>query len=465
MSTVTQHQQVSVVDRAAEIVLLVAERLADPAVVADTAGRPDNRDPIYGAMMWGPMTLSNGLPGTAMFYAELARRAPAWSPTTHRHVQAAGSAMTSQPSRGLHAGPASLLAATQTCGDHYPGLRRRLAAWVAEDQLTRLDRLSVQHGEGVCWESYDIINGLAGTARLLLDSVDDPVENDARVEQALLATLRHLVAVSEPITVDGHTVPGWWVPAHLQSVEQDRVEYPRGDFNLGLAHGIPGPALVLSLALRRGYEVTGQREALVRIVEWLVRWIRTDDQGTYWPCRVGFDDEIAMAPPESIFTRTAWCYGAPGVAAVVHHAGCTLNIPEWRAHAVRALHDALARDESKWTLAGPTVCHGYAGLLQVIHRIGTAEQDEVLLDARTRLTEAILAMVDPNAPFVFRHPMRYSRADPGPSKFKMLDVAGILEGSAGVACALMSVIPAGLLGPEPDASAPSRSWDRTLALS
>ncbi|WP_280244631.1 lanthionine synthetase C family protein [Nocardia abscessus] len=459
-NTVEQHHS-SVAERAAEIVSLVADRLADPATVADIADRPANRDPIYGAGMWGPMTLSNGLPGTALFYAELATRIPVWFGVAHRHVQAAGAALPSQPSRGLYAGPASLLAATQTCGGHYPGLRRRLAAWLADDQLTRLRQCRTVPGPGISWECYDIVNGLSGTARLLLDSAEDPVENDAQVEHALRETLGYLVNISRTIIVDGHKVPGWWVPAARQAVEQDRRDYPRGDFNLGLAHGIPGPVVIMSLALRRGYDVPGLRDALVRMVEWLIRWVCTDDQGTYWPCRVGFDDEIATAPPRSLFTRTAWCYGAPGVAAAVHHAGETLGIPEWRAHAVRALHDALARDESRWTLAGPTICHGYAGFLQIVHRIGTAERDDVLLAAKTRLAETILGMADVDAPFAFRHPMRYPRSAPWPTEFKLLDVAGILEGSAGVACALLSVIPA--LGAA--AEAPARPWDRVLALS
>ncbi|KAA8886356.1 lanthionine synthetase C family protein [Nocardia colli] len=463
MTNATQQQQISVADRAAEAVTLVAERLADPAAIADIAGHRDNRDPIYDAGMWGPMTLSNGLPGIATFYAELARTSSAWSSFTHQHVQAAGAAMSSEPSRGLYAGPASLLAATQNCEGHYPGLRRKLAAWLADDQLSRLDGFRARREPGVSWESYDIVNGLSGTARLLLDSIEDPVENDAQVERALRETLRHLVAISEPITVDGHLVPGWWVPAELQAVEQDRLDYPRGDFNLGLAHGIPGPVTVLSLALRRGHEVPGQRAALTRMVEWLIRWIRTDDQGTFWPCRVGFDDEIAITPTGNLYARTAWCYGAPGVAAAIHHAGQTLDVPEWRTRAIRALHDALARDESEWTLTGPAVCHGYAGLLQVVHRIGTAEQDEVLLAAKSRLADTILEMADPDAPFVFRHPMRYPRSAPGPTEFKLLDVAGLLEGAAGVACALLSVIPSGLLGAAPDMS--RHPWDRVLALS
>jgi hypothetical protein len=442
---------------AGDVVALVAERLADPVTVAEIAGRPDNCDPIFGALMWGPMTLSNGLPGIALLHAELGRRDERFLAVADRHVRAAAEAMPASPSRGLHAGPAALLAATQTCGDQYPTLRRSLATWVAADQLARIDRCRAHPGPGVTWESYDVINGLSGTARLLLDAAADPHERGHDVDAALDATLRHLVSLTEPVTVDGHEVPGWWVPARWQVSDRDRAEYPRGDLNLGLAHGVPGPLLVLSLALRRGHDVPGLREAIERIAVWLLGWIRTDAHGTYWPCRVSFDDELADPRPYAVFTRTAWCYGAPGVAAALHHAGVSTGTAAWRSAAVTALRDALSRDERLWVVAGATVCHGYAGLLQVVHRIGTAENDPGLLAARSRLADAVLGFADPAHPFVFKHLMRYPRAAPGPTEFKQLDVAGAVEGAAGVACALLSVVP--------HPSVEQRSWDRCLALS
>ncbi|MFD9888728.1 lanthionine synthetase C family protein [Amycolatopsis sp. NPDC059027] len=447
---------VSIVDKSTEIVGLVADRLADPVAVAEVASHPDNWDPIYDALMWGPLTLSNGLPGVALLYAELARSDQRWLAIAHRHIQAAGEAMTTQPSRGLHAGPAALLAATQTCGGQYPGLRRNLAAWVAADQLTRLEACRAHGDSGVSWETYDVINGLSGTARLLLDAVEDPAETGPDVERALDGTLRHLVTVTRPIEADGHRVPGWWVPPQLQVSDRDRADYPRGDFNLGLAHGIPGPLMVLSLALRRGHDVPGLRDAIRRIAEWLMGWIRTDEHGTYWPCRVSFAEEIAETRPDGLFTRTAWCYGAPGVASALHHAGATLDVLSWRTAAVQALRDALSRDENRWAISGPTICHGYAGLLQVLHRVGSAEDDAELLDGRDRLARKVLDHADPDAPFVFRHLMRYPRTAPGPTEFKALDVAGVLEGAAGVACALLSVT---------DQPGEQRSWDRCLALS
>lgn len=452
--------------RAAAVIHTVAHRLEDPDAVAAVASREDNRDPVYSGSMWGPVTLSNGLPGIALLHNELARTDPRWARSAHRVVQSAAEAMSDWPSRGLYAGPAALLAAVQTSAGRYPTLRRRLAAWVAADQLSRLD--AVRPGPGVAWEAYDVVNGLSGTARILIDCLDDPQESLPEVSEAVLATLRHLTRITRPVRADAGArtadVPGWWVSPHLLLTDRDRGDYPGGEFNVGLAHGIPGPLLVLSVALRHGLEVPGQREAVARIAEWLLGWTRVDEWGTYWPCRVSLDDELADPRPEQLFTRTAWCYGAPGVAAALHHAGVTLDVPAWREAAVRALQDALARPEHAWTLSGPTVCHGYAGLLQALHRVGTAEADPVLLAGRTRLARMILAAADDDAPFVFRHLARYPAAMHSPIEFKALDVAGILEGAAGVACSLLSVLPADLLGDTPPRPV-TRAWDRVLALS
>ncbi|MFJ9847969.1 lanthionine synthetase C family protein [Streptomyces sp. NPDC101150] len=439
-------------------ITLVAERLADPAQVGAVASRDDNRDPVYDSVMWGPLTLANGLPGTALLYGELARADGTWRPVAHRHLAAAGRAMASAPSHGLFSGPAALLAAAQTCAGregHYASLRRDLATWIAEDQTERLRAVrgrAQEGGAGVDWAAYDLINGLSGTARLLLDSAADPAESGPAVEAALAASLHHVVALSAPVRVDGHRVPGWWVPPELQISDRDRADYPRGDFNLGMAHGISGPLAVLCSAYEAGREVPGMRAAIEYIAEWLLGWTLRDEAGAYWPARVGWDDELAARRPDALFTRTAWCYGTPGVAAALHRAGTALGRPRWREAAVDALRAALRRDESRWAIEGPTVCHGYAGLLRVLARVAVASGDDELRAGCERLRGKVLGCADVTAPFGFRHLMRFPAAARSPVAHRAVDVAGMLEGAAGVALALLPV--GG--GPLP--------WDRCLGL-
>jgi hypothetical protein len=453
-------------ERAAELVLLTATRLSDVDFVAGTAGRADNVDPIYGASLWEPMALSHGHPGIALLYGELARYDARWMTGAHTHLRAAMQAMSAHPSNGLYYGPAAVAAATQTCagsGGHYAGLRKRLLEWVAQDQLKRIAEWESRREPGVGWAAYDVVNGLSGTGRLLLDAVEDPAEKSAVAGEALDATLRHLVRLTEPIEVYGYRVPGWWIPPELEPVDQDRRDFPQGDFNLGLAHGAPGPLSLLCLAAERGHLVPGLPDAVRRIGEWLSGWVMADTAGPYWPARVSWEQQTTGELPPPEFTRSAWCYGAPGVAAALYRAGTLLEMPDWQEVSVRALHAVLARDESVWRLDGPTVCHGYAGLLQVFHRVGTAAGDPALLAGARRLARSVLRFADEDAPFVFRHlvpdhPDGWRAA----TRHRALDVAGMLEGAAGTACALLPLIPAHLLGPESGAGA--RAWDRALML-
>ncbi|MFF9345836.1 lanthionine synthetase LanC family protein [Streptomyces sp. NPDC014734] len=439
-------------------VRLVAERLADPEHVARVASRDGNRDPVYDAVMWGPSTLANGLPGTALLYGELARADESRREAAHRHLAAAARATAAAPNRGLFSGPAALLAAAQTCAGpegHYRSLRRRLATWLAEDQTERLRVFRARAragGRGTDWGAYDLVNGVSGTTRLLLDAAADPAESGPVVEAALDASLRHLIDLTAPIRVDGHRVPGWWVPVGLQVGTRDREAYPRGDFNLGMAHGIAGPLAVLSTAYETGHGPPGLRDALHRVVDWLLSWTLHDDAGPYWPARAGWDDEVAPRRPRRLFTRTAWCYGTPGVAAALLRAATALDRPDWRAAAVDALRAALRRDESAWAIEGPTVCHGYAGLLRVVARAAETTGDPELRAGQLRLTDKVLECLDDDAPFAFRHLMRFPAAARSPVPHRAVDAAGMLEGAAGVALALLPV------------SREPLPWDRTLGL-
>jgi len=432
-------------DATQDAVCLVAERLASPEAVGEIASRESNREPVYGASVWNPASLSHGLPGTAMLFAVLARSDPAWMTVAHRHIAAAADQLSTNPSNGLFAGPAALLAVVQQLPTHYQTLRRNLLRWVAADQKRRLDACLSRDAAGVGWHHYDVINGLGGTARLLL--VDEP--------DAALATLRYLVQLTRPIEVDGTVVPGWWVPSDQQPTPEDSAQYPRGDFNLGLAHGITGVLAVLSCAAESDVVVPGLDEAANRIAEWLLARRQFDDLGAQWPCRIGWDDEIAPDAAPGLLTRAAWCYGTAGVAHTLYRAGRVFGKPAWQSAAASALRELLHRPEGTWLLDGPTICHGYSGLLRIIQRLAAATGDAEFRSAQDALTRRILTFMDEECPFGFAHvvpdsPYGWQHA----SGQRRLDIAGLLEGAAGVALVLEGTDPA-----------PIADWDTALLLS
>ncbi len=418
--------------------------------LANTLADPQRIAPNISPLSAAAAVSLDGNTGVALFFAELARHDRVWLRAVHTHIAAAARTLAKgTPSAGLHLGPAAVLAAVQACaplGGHYPRLRRRLVDHVAREQLRRIgaERAGRAHEHGVSWASYDAITGLSGTGRALLTAATagGPDER-AQAEPALRATLDRLVEISLPVAFHGHRVPGWWVPGHRQVTETAQAAFPRGDFNLGMAHGITGPLSLLTLCSEHGIIVPGQGDALHRIGGWLSDRVRADDAGPYWPGRIAFDDEVGwsrLRPPAGpALPRASWCYGAPGIATALWRAGAVTGTPAWQRLALDAVH-ALPRSPHAAHQQGDDaiVCHGDAGLLQAMWRLGGLAAEAELRDRAAEAGVRIVACADAEVP---------------PASA----ITGILQGTAGIAAALLSLLPAQPTG--------GPHWDSVLLLS
>ncbi|MEU6719045.1 lanthionine synthetase C family protein [Nonomuraea sp. NPDC046802] len=390
--------------RAAEIVEEVAGRLADPTQVAKLAN----------AAVWHPMSLNEGYLGVALLHSELGRREEAQA-----FLSAAAQA---RPGRhGLVDGLPALLfaarAAASRPGD-YGGLLSR-----AEPAVRALIKQRVEaettSGAAVRCAAYDVPEGLSGLGRLALAYGDtEPIS--------------YLIALTEPIIVDGRPVPGWLVP------DGD------GHFNLGLAHGISGPLALLALAYREGYRLPEHERAIERIVTWLLGWA----DGWSWPPAVTLRQQLDGAVPQAPPIRPAWCSGAGGVARALFLAGDALGRPEWRQAAVRALRAAVTRPWDTWGMVDAGLCHGWAGMLHITSRVARESGDTTLLEAADGLARRVVDAFRPQSPFGFEYAAT-DGAEAAP------DRAGLLEGAAGIALALHCHA-----GGEP----PSTGWDAALLL-
>ncbi len=424
--------------RASAVAAEVADRLRSPEPVAVTAHRA--RRPA-GHPRWDASSLPLGHPGVALLHATMSVADPSWAAATHAHLAAAASGA------GANLVPAAVLHGSVHGG--YPKLLRTVAhalSEACEKQVEDQARRAAHDGPGLAVTDYDVVSGLVGKGRLLLALGDD------RSAEALDTTLRHLVARTRPITVHGATVPGWWCRPDRAPVADHRVEFPRGYLDVGLAHGIAGPLALMALAHDRGRRVEGMTEAMRTIVDWLLRRAVSDDIGPVWPSRVGFEQETGAEPAAPGPVRAAWCYGTAGVARALHLAGAALGDEQLCELAVRALWGAVLRPWSEADLVGSTVCHGAAGLLQVVLRVAGRDPDSVLLTAAGVLAQRVLYDFDRTAPFGFRHGHR-TRA----GRVVGVDEPGLLQGAAGVALVLATFAGhPGTVGPD--------VWDAPLLL-
>ncbi|MDP4511778.1 lanthionine synthetase C family protein [Nonomuraea turcica] len=435
---------------AAGIVAEIADRLAEPDRVAEIAGAPDNlmRYPGNPQPVWDPLLLSDGHPGVALLFAELAAQMPELRGHAHAHLSAAlGRGIRLLP-QSLFNGMVALALAGHNAATAFggyatmlEGLDRHITDQVRQRARADRERLRAREPVGT-WNRYDVLGGTAGIGRYLLARYESAAEPAARQAAGLALTdvLESLVAAAtaDDIARHGTRLPAWWITEGLEHGLAEHV-------NFGLAHGVCGPLALLSLAWRAGLRVERQDEAIEQIMALLSRWRTTDEAGPRWPHLISLAHIESGEPPER--GRDSWCYGAAGAARAVYLAGAALDRADWRADAHAALRGALSAASDE-LIHDSALCHGWAGLLQIVLRMAHDSADPGYHAAADELAVRVIHGYDPQAPFGFRY--RHSLAA------RDLDRPGFLEGAAGIALALHTYAMENI---------PMTSWDSALLLS
>lgn len=390
----------------AELAVAIADRLLDPSPVITAAGP-------------AATSLSRGLAGTALLHARLSRHEDRFAAAADAHwARAARMNIDTPPRTGGVFNGAGALAASLILGTPYlpdPGRHtdsvRRSARWLASRATTmaawQQDRRDAGDA-GTPWQTFDVINGLAGIGRILLAAAQMG-HDDA--EPGLHAACDSLAAMIE--TPDGER-PGWWRPASRHPAalaDPHNIDAA----NTGLAHGIAGPLAFLAACQVTGYGSARTAGAIRAAAAWLLAW----RSGDSWPPQVTADDLAGTAAsPSTRGRRDAWCYGAPGIGIALLAAGRALDDPSLSAAGLAAI-DALAARPETWDVEGPTLCHGVSGVLLCADAAGSTGTADAAIAELT-------AQYDPRLPLLFQH------SDHG----KATSEPGLLVGAAGIAMTL-----------------------------
>ncbi|SDX29223.1 Lanthionine synthetase C-like protein [Marininema mesophilum] len=422
----------AIADKGLEISQRIAERLVDPIQIKEIVERPDNVS-VMGATPWGDTSLSHGYPATVLFFSQWDRYEPdqKWDYKGHAHIVEMQRALESNGigSISLFGGLTGVAFACQAAsreGERYGNFLKVIHSKIAQEtkRFIEGDNTRRKSEVGLSPKVYDVISGLSGIGRYALNHPHHDELNDV-LEQ----TLHHLVEVSHDIEVDHHTVPGWYIPQQYQFMEREKELFPKGNFNCGLAHGIPGPLVLLSLASLRGYRVDGQLEAIQRMSDWLVKRAYQDRYGVLWSDRIRFEEEVSRKPSQKYFSREAWCYGAPGVARSLYLAGMALGDEELKKLAIQAVKSSFMRPEELSKLESATFCHGKSGILQILLRMAKDTGEEIFVKHAELMAKEIIDMFQGESPF------GYQDLEGG----RGLNKAGLLEGVSGIGLSLMSL--------------------------
>jgi hypothetical protein len=431
----------------------IARRVTDPVVLEAAIAAAADQSQIAHLLPWRPASLAQGHAGVAVLCAAMEAEQPGggWDRAGHRHLAlAAAAASARDPS--LFSGMAGIGFAATLLAAGRPRYRRLLAR--IDDMLEPLVAASVSAldaARGCHVGAFDLISGLTGTGAYLL------LRQQAEPPGVPDATLRRLLACLARLLADDVHPRRWHTPSSLASGPLREV-FPSGLHNCGLAHGVPGPLALLSLARLAGVDVPRAAEAVATTAGWLAEHRTGTAVAPDWPdgvplgagagrTRTGSYEGTGPGGDDRTPGRAAWCYGAPGVARSLWLAGTAFGDARWRSLAATTIQAVAERTSALWGLTTPTLCHGAAGLVQVLRRFGDDLDDPVVTAAADRLLADLVDGFDPATRLGVR------AVEPGGV---LVDQPGLLDGAPGVALAL--------LGPVPAPGGGGIPWDRMLLL-
>lgn len=214
--------------------------------------------------------------------------------------------------------------------------------------------------------SPDIFNGTAGRLRCHL-WIWDVTGDEEHLDHARAAG-DHLMSIAHR---DSGTAT-WTMPAGYGSLSGRRLT--------GYAHGAAG----IADALLDLFRVSGEQEVLDTVLG-AARWLEGlampalgDGSGLNWPSAEGGRPSMAF-----------WCHGAAGIDRFLLNLGC---LGEGRRFVALAERTApVLSHGARW--AGPSQCHGLAGMIEGLLDLYTATTDPGHLDTAWDLAQLLGAFV------------------------------------------------------------------------
>lgn len=279
---------------------------------------------------------------------------------------------------------------------------------------------------------YELINGLAGWGVYALERWPRPLA--AECLKGVVARLAE-TAEARPDGIAWRTPPERIAPGM-------RGDFPEGNFNLGVSHGVPGVIPVLAGACAAG--IDGARPLLDGAVSWLLARKLPPGAGSVFPNLVtpAPGEEEAFEP-----SGLAWCYGDLGIACALLAAARSVEKLSWEREALEIARTAAARLSASEEPVDAGLCHGTAGLGHLFNRLHQETGDPAFATAARHWFERTLARRSPGEGL---GGFQCWMTGPG-GALGWWDEPGLLMGSAGIGLALLAAAVPG----EP-------AWDRVL---
>lgn len=365
---------------------------------------------------WDPYTLSHGYPGIILFLHETKKvLGKDVEDIIHQYILKLGYYLEDGiDGFSLFSGLSGIGFAIDIASDEqnsYQGILKQIDELIVQYVLKFINSGKLE----VTPTNYDVIQGLSGIGRYLLNRSS----YHHYAKNALKEILNYFKIIH-------YSKNNWIVSNNNQFLDIDKQNYPSGNINLGLAHGILGPLSLVALSKMEGIEIEGHTQFLYDFTSFLLKpEFKHNDE---WLDR--YDVLEKFIPIYSV--RNGWCYGDTSVMSALLLSAKALNDDELLYTSKRILLNIIEKNNDD--LISPTFCHGLASHLTILNQVN---KEFNLSQVNTYLENVIKKIImhysDKNK-FMF-HDIVYLNEE------KILkNKVGILEGQLGVLLSLIDYI-------------------------
>lgn len=274
---------------------------------------------------------------------------------------------------------------------------------------------------------FDLAAGLVGVGVYLRERV-----SSRRVRRAIDDVVIHLNA--QATIVDEGVCWSSRAPQLTGAKDTHPVDVY---YDLGMAHGSAGAVALLARLYSEGASHDLVDPLLGAATSWMLSKRMHGDHGSVFPAWY-------VPGRELVPTRSAWCYGDPGIAVALLLASEAKRNTVWRAEAERIGRIAAQRPMGDTGASETSICHGAAGLALIYHRLFAYTRAETFRAAALTWLRPVLERCTQVS------------TEPGAhlSGLRRSSSLGFLNGIAGECLVLLAA-----------ASPVEPEWDRALLLS
>ena len=381
---------------------------------------------------WEPTSLAMGPLGNAVLFSTLDRSGLSggrdWKSLTNDVLErytdeVLGGASKSDSLFGGAGGVLLAYMVVATGESKWADVAESLAEGLAEQTLA----LDPVPDEGdISDADYDMISGRSGTL-IALSIASHQFPSSIAISAA---RNRLFDDIYELLTRGKDIADTVWIDPIYYPHENYAIEFPRGYYNMGLSHGIPGLLVALTSANVTGHRNEKRHSLIAGLSDIILDRGLIDGFGLGWPS--GYGREAWRERTKSTSEHevpNAWCYGAPGIAVALGRAGAVLRDSQLIEHSRVIMRDALTRAimTGSHRSMSPSFCHGIAGLLACsISILGSSELYKVG-SVQYQIVDSLLSKASKTHPLVFQdfeEPAQY------------LDNPTVIQGAAGIALTL-----------------------------